>query len=175
VRKSALHKTTRTLVETKTKKMKTIITTFLLLVIFNFSYSQKLFTFWGQQNIENYTKEMYDAAQKLSSTELLEKNLNDEYWSEVFLTLNASINHHSENIDYLKSLTDQLTNRTETKLKGTSRLIIRDRISNGDITFEGKGLIFENDLFILAGRANQLLQNLTGKNFVLIKILILIF
>ncbi len=118
---------------------------------------------------------MYDAAQKLSSTELLEKNLNDEYWSEVFLTLNASINHHSENIDYLKSLTDQLTNRTETKLKGTSRLIIRDRISNGDITFEGKGLIFENDLFILAGRANQLLQNLTGKNFVLIKILILIF
>src|SRR5690606_30244394 len=66
---------------------------------------------------------------------------------------------------YLKSLTNQLTNKTETKLKGTSRLIIWDRISNGDITFEGKGLVIDNDLFTVAGRANQILQNLTSKNF----------
>jgi len=62
-------------------------------------------------------------------------------------------------------LAEQLTNKTETKLKGTSRLIIWDRISNGDITFEGKGLVFDNDLFTVAGRANQILQNLTNKNF----------
>src|SRR5690606_18119479 len=39
------------------------------------------------------------------------------------------------------------------------------RISNGDITFEGKGLVIDNDLFTVAGRANQILQNLTSKNF----------
>ncbi len=128
-------------------------------------FSQKLLMSWSQQNIENYTKEMYDEAQNLSTTQLLNKNVKDQYWSEVFLTLNASINHHSKDKEYLKSLSDQLTDKTETKLKGTSRLIIWDRISNHDLLFEGKGLVFENDLFTVAGRANQILQSLSGKNF----------
>ncbi|GGF04126.1 hypothetical protein SAMN05443634_10264 [Chishuiella changwenlii] len=144
------------------KVLFSIITLFLSL---NFCIAQKLLNSWSQQNIENYTKEMYDEAQKLSPSELLEKNLNDQYWSEVFLTLNASVNNYSKDVNYLQSLTEQLTNKTETKLKGTSRLIIWDRISNGDIIFEGKGLIIDNDLFTVAGRANQILQNLTSKNF----------
>lgn len=81
------------------------------------------------------------------------------------MTQNASINNYSKNNEYLKSLTSQLTNLTTTKLKGTSRLIIWDRISTGEIIFEGKGLIYNNDLFTVAGRANQILQNLTHKNF----------
>ncbi|MFP9097841.1 hypothetical protein ACLI09_02200 [Flavobacterium sp. RHBU_24] len=52
-----------------------------------------------------------------------------------------------------------------TKLKGTSRLIIWERITTGDIIFEGKGLVMDNDLFTVAGRANQILQSLTKKNF----------
>ncbi|WP_445431665.1 hypothetical protein [Chryseobacterium indoltheticum] len=144
-------------------KRKTLV--ILLLISFNICYSQRLLTSWSQQNIENYTKEMYDEAQKLSSSQLLEKNLKDQYWSEVFLTLNASVNHHTKDIDYQKSLAQQITNSSETKLKGTSRLIIWDRISSGDILFEGKGLVFENDLFLVAGRANQILQSLTKKNF----------
>lgn len=145
--------------------MKTTIATIVFLMSFTFSYSQKLLTSWSQQNIEYYTKEMYDQAQKLSALELSEKNVNDEYWSEVFLTLNASLNNHSKDVDYLNLLVGQLTNKSETKLKGTSRLIIWDRISNGDLTFEGRGLVFENDLFTVAGRANQILQSLIAKNF----------
>ena len=143
--------------------MKKVISLILLLNI-SFVFSQKLLTSWSQQNIENYTKEMYDNAQKLSPSQLLEKNLTDQYWSEVFLTLNASVNNYIKDNNYQKSLADQIINTTETKLKGTSRLIIWDRISNGDITFEGKGIVFENDLFLVAGRANQILQNLTKKN-----------
>ena len=108
---------------------------------------------------------MYDEAQKLTSSELLSKNLNDSYWSEVFLTLNASINRHSKDTLYLKELASQITNKKETALKGTSRLIIWDRIISGDIIFEGKGLVIDNDLFSVAGRANQILQNLTTKSF----------
>jgi hypothetical protein len=137
----------------------------LLVITFNFSYSQKLLTSWSQQNIENYTKEMYEEAQKLKSAELLTKNLNDKSWSAVFLTLNASINNYAKDNDYLNSLANQLTNRTETKLEGTSRLIIWDRIISKDIIFEGKGLVIDNDLFTVSGRANQILQNLTNKNF----------
>lgn len=128
-------------------------------------YSQKILTSWSQQNIENYTKEMYDEAQKLTSVQLIDKNLNDKSWSAVFLTLNASLNNYTNDMDYLKSLANQITNKTETKLEGTSRLIIWDRVISKDITFEGKGLIIDNDLFTVSGRANQILQNLTKKNF----------
>jgi len=140
----------------------------LLLFLITFgqeSFSQKLLTSWSQQNIENYTKEMYDDAQKLTTPELLSKNMNDDSWSSVFLTLNASVNNYKENKDYLIELAKQITNVEETKLEGTSRLIIWDRIISGDIIFEGKGLVMPNDLYKIGGRANQLLQNLTNKNF----------
>jgi len=131
----------------------------------NILYPQKLLTSWSQQNIENYTKEMYDEAQKLTPTELLSKNVSDNSWSAVFLTLNASINNYKTDKVYLKALANQVSDRTETKLEGTSRLIIWDRIITKDIIFEGKGLIIDNDLYLVAGRANQILQNLTEKDF----------
>lgn len=143
---------------------------FLLVFCYSESFSQRLLTSWSQQNIENYTKDMYDAAQKLTSAELLTKNINDKSWSGVFLTLNASINNYSKDTVYLKGLAEQITNKTETKLEGTGRLIIWDRIITGDILFEGKGLVFDNDLFQVGGRANQLLQNLTKKNFGIVTI-----
>jgi len=132
---------------------------------FNTTYAQKVLGSWSQQNITNYTRERYDAAQQLTAAQLLEKNLQDSYWSEIFLTLSASVNNYEKDTNYLRSLAEQITNTTVTKLKGTSRLIIWDRIITGDITFEGKGLVIENDLFTVAGRANQLLQNLCDKNF----------
>lgn len=140
----------------------------ILIILITFGkelYSQKLLTSWSQQDIENYTKEMYDNAQKLTATELIAKNINDDSWSSVFLTLNASVNNYKENKDYLIELAKQVTNVEETKLEGTSRLIIWDRIITGDITFEGKGIVMSNDLYKVGGRANQLLQNLTNKNF----------
>jgi hypothetical protein len=129
------------------------------------SHSQRILISWGQQTIENYTKEMYDQGQKLTATELLSKNLADDSWANVFLTMNASANNYSKDTNYLKGLANQITNNKETKLAGTSRLVIWDRIITGDILFEGKGLVIDNDLFKVAGRANQLLQSLTKKDF----------
>lgn len=129
------------------------------------SFSQRRLVSWSQQNIENFTKEMYDAAQKLSPTELLAKNLADKTWAEVFSTFNASVNNYEKDTSFWKSLAGMVANNTETKLSGTSRLVIWDRIISGDIVFEGKGLVIDNDLFTVGGRANQILQNLTGLNF----------
>ena len=129
------------------------------------SYGQRRLVSWSQGNIENYTKEMYDAAQKLTSEALLQKNIKDVYWSEVFLTLNASVINYKEDKAFLEALSFQITNKSVTQLKGTSRLIIWERISSGDILFEGKGIVIDNDLYQVAGRANQILQTLTGKNF----------
>jgi hypothetical protein len=145
--------------------VKKLILVFILGFTLGRGNAQKLLTSWSQQNIENYTKEMYDQAQKLNPSELLDKNLNSKTWSEVFLTLNASLNNYSKDKEFQKQLAQQLTNDKVTSLEGTSRLIIWDRIVSGDIIFEGKGLVIDNDLFKVAGRANQILQNLTKKNF----------
>jgi hypothetical protein len=142
--------------------------TFFIIIFTFFSFqvfSQQLLMSWSQQDIQNYTKEMYDAAQKRTSSELLANNLTDKSWSDVFLTLNASVNNYSTDSSYLKALTAQLLDNTETKLERTNRLIIWERIVSKDIVFEGKGLIIDNDLYKVAGRANQLLQSLTKKNF----------
>ncbi|KXH79722.1 hypothetical protein AU378_20075 [Chryseobacterium kwangjuense] len=120
---------------------------------------------WGQQTIEGLTEEKFNAAQKLSAEQLLSKNITDASWCEIFLTLNSSINNQSKNSEYLKALTGQITNKAITSIEGTSKLIIWERITSGEILFEGKGLVVENDLFSVAGRANQLLQNMTKKNF----------
>ena len=145
--------------------MKKNLLLIVLALCFCKSFSQKLLVSWSQQNIENYSKDMYDQAQKLTPAELLSKNLNDESWSAVFLTLNASVNNYSKDSNYLKGLAYQITNDKQTMLEGTSRLIIWDRIISGDIIFEGKGLVMDNDLYKVGGRANQILQALTKKNF----------
>lgn len=137
-----------------------------ILITYSFqSFSQQLLIAWGHSDIENCTKEVYDAAQKLTSVKLLTNNLSVKSWADAFLIMNSSINNYKKDSTYLKSLTGQITNNTETKLEGTRRLIIWDRIITGDIIFEGKGLIVDNDLYKVAGRANQVLQALTGKNF----------
>jgi hypothetical protein len=150
--------------------MKKLSLFILLFLSYLHTSAQQLLASWSQKNIENYTKEMYDEAQKLSTAELLNKNLHPTYWSEVFLVLNASNNNYRSDTGYLQELAQQLTDNTVTKLKGTSRLVIWDRINSGDITFEGKGLVFDNDLFQVAGRANQVLHNLTNKNFGVVRI-----
>ena len=56
--------------------MKNIILILIFFLSTEFLHSQKRLLSWSQSNIENYTKEMYDEAQKLSINQLLEKNKN---------------------------------------------------------------------------------------------------
>ncbi|MDF7813252.1 hypothetical protein [Hymenobacter sp. YC55] len=137
----------------------------LLLFVFDKSLCQNVLVSWSQQNIEGLTKEKYDLAQRFSAEQLVHKNVNDASWCDVFLTLNASVNNYSKDITYLRKIADQITDNQETKLIGTSRLIIWNRVASNDLLFEGKGLIVHNDLFKVSGRANEILQNLTGKKF----------
>ena len=146
-------------------KMKKIVFIVMLVCCFSETYSQKMFMSWGEKDIEGWTEEKWELSQKLTKSQLLDMNLTAESWSDFFAILNASINNYKTNQEYLNDLVEQITDMTETILKGTGRLIIWERIISGDIIFEGKGLIIENDIFKVSGRANQLLQNLTNKNF----------
>jgi len=145
--------------------MKKTLTLILLIICLSEAHSQKMLMSWGQKDIEGWTKEKYDESQKLTFEQLLESNLTAKTWSDIFAIINASVNNYSSNQQYYNSLVEQITNSTETKLQGTSRLIIWERIISGDIIFEGKGVVIENDIYKVGGRANQILQTLTKKNF----------
>lgn len=77
----------------------------------------------------------------------------------------VSANQHKGNQTLLKALAAQLTNNTKADLKATNRLIIWERITSGEIQFEGKGYQVTDDLFTVGGRANWMLRNLSKKNF----------
>jgi len=145
--------------------MRKIVIIVVLVCCFSETYSQKMLMSWGQKDIEGWTKEKWELSQTLTVNQLLDRNLSAESWSDFFAILNASINNYTTNQEYLNNLVEQITDTIETRLKGTRRLIIWERIISGDIIFEGKGLIIENDIFKVGGRANEILQKLTKKNF----------
>jgi hypothetical protein len=147
----------------KMKKLSLVIA--ILVCCFSETYSQKMLMAWGQKDIEGWTKEKWELSQTLTVKQLLDRNLTAGSWGDFFAILNASINNYTTNQEYLNNLVEQITDMTETHLKGTRRLIIWERIISGDIIFEGKGLIIENDIFKVGRRANEILQSLTKKNF----------
>tara|TARA_R110002096_G_scaffold16898_8_gene57863 strand:+ start:3363 stop:3620 length:258 start_codon:yes stop_codon:yes gene_type:complete len=61
---------------------------------------------------------------------------------------------HVESRELRAGLVAQLTNGKETKLAGTKRLIVWERITSGEILFEGMGREIDDDVFRVAGRAN---------------------
>jgi hypothetical protein len=104
----------------------------------------------------------------LPPEEIPKKNLEVKSWGDAYLLMVAASQHKTEK-SLQESLIGQLTDQTSCELKETSRLIIWERVSSGEILFEGKGLQVSDDLFTVGGRANWLLRNLTSKNFAFVK------
>lgn len=137
---------------------------FTLIFISRFAYADGILLAWSARDVEGITEESFNAAKQMSVADILKKNLSVTSWPETFLLM-VGANQNKQNKDLLKGLVSQLTNRTKSNLKATSMLIVWERISSGEIMFEGKGYQVEDDLFTVAGRANWMLRNLTGKNF----------
>ncbi|HVZ37714.1 MAG TPA: hypothetical protein VHI13_00405 [Candidatus Kapabacteria bacterium] len=123
---------------------------------------------WSMTDVPGFTEEMFNAAKKQSTADIVRKNPQVQTWSDaVQLLVGAS--QHTENKAFLRSLAAQLSDTSFVSMRETSRLIIWERITSGEILFEGKGLQVEDDLFTVAGRANWILRNLTSKNFGYVK------
>ena len=115
-------------------------------------------------DVEGLTEEIFNNVRNVSPEQWLDNNKNAKTWRDVLLIIN-NVARHSTNKELLLGFAEQITDTTTTQLERTSRLIIWDRIITKDLIFEGKGLVIENDLFTVAGRANQVLQSALGKNF----------
>ena len=123
---------------------------------------------WSPQSIEEMTDERWSAAKTRDAAAILHLNVRASSWadcSEVLLGANAQ----PENESLTQGLVGQLSDRAASALSGTSQLIIWERISSGEILFEGKGYQVEDDLFRVAGRANWVLRMVHKKNYGYVK------
>ena len=123
---------------------------------------------WSAREVPGITEQSFNAAKQLKAEEILGKNLEVSLWADVFLLM-VGANSHKEDKTFLRGLAAQIANKSKAELKATNRLIIWERITSGEIQFEGKGYQVSDDLFTVAGRANWMLRNLTKKNFGYIK------
>lgn len=119
---------------------------------------------WSSRDVPGVTAKDIEAATLLGVEEISRKNLTVDSWPETFLLM-VGANQHKGDKSLLAALVSQIPNRAKAELKNTSRLIIWERITSGEILFEGMGYQISDDLFTVSGRANWMLRNLTGKNF----------
>jgi len=123
---------------------------------------------WSMREVPALTEKSFNEAKQWSSEQIAQKNLTVSSWTDAFLLMIAATPRKDEK-QLLSSFASQLTNSKKTTLTGTNRLIIWERITSGEILFEGKGYQVDDDLFTVAGRANWVLRGLTKKNFGIVR------
>lgn len=123
---------------------------------------------WSVKDVQGINDSAIDAATHLSVEEIEKKNLTVTSWPGAFLLMVGANQHKAEQALH-RALVAQLTDKTKVDLKETSKLIIWERITTGEILFEGQGYQINDDLFTVAGRANWMLRNTTKQNFGYVK------
>src|SRR2546425_12211792 len=131
-------------------------------------YGDRILLSWSTRDVPGVTEQSFNAAKQFSVDEIQKKNLEATSWADVYLLMVAA-SQHKDDKSLLQVLVSQISNKTKVNLKSTNRLIIWERITTGEIQFEGKGYQASDDLFTVAGRANWMLRNLTKENFGYVK------
>lgn len=119
---------------------------------------------WGADDLEGMSDRRWKRATQRSSAEVLALNKSASTWPEAYEVL-LGANEHREDRQFLTKLAAQVVESHPTALTKTSKLIIWERISSGQIRFEGRGYQVNDDLFALGGRANWVLRSITQKTF----------
>jgi hypothetical protein len=145
-----------------------LLVTALLLVVPTISHADGVLVAWSPDAVEELTRADFELAKGWTVAEILQKNREVTSWRDAFLVVSSS-GRFRDDSTFLRGLVAQLADRHETKLTGTRRLIIWERIISGDIFFEGKGYQVDDDIFTLAGRANWILRQAATKNFGIVR------
>ena len=141
-----------------------ILLAFLVCLLTGQARADGILLSWSGRDVQGVSEQAFNEAKKLDAEGIVKKNLSVRSWADAYLLAVASSSRKDDRA-LLSALVSQLSDQTKTPLQGTSRLIIWERITSGEILFEGKGLQIDDDLFSVAGRANWLLRTLTKKNF----------
>ena len=128
------------------------------------SFADGILLAWSPRDVPGLTEQAFNDAKQWSAEQIAQKNLTASTWTDVFLLIVAA-NPKKDDKQFLGGMVSQLTNTKKSALTNTSRLIVWERITSGELLFEGKGYQVDDDVFSVAGRANWILRNLTKKNF----------
>ena len=131
-------------------------------------FADEIVMSWSVKDVQGINESAVEAATRLSVEEIVRKNLSAASWPDAFLLM-VGANQRKADRALHRALTAQLTDKTKADLKETGKLIIWERITTGEIAFEGRGYQISDDLFTVAGRANWMLRNTTKKNFGYVK------
>jgi hypothetical protein len=132
------------------------------------TYADGILIAWGSGDVPGVTEQSFNAAKQLSVDAVLKRNLEVATWPEAYLMM-VGANQHKDDKRLLNGLVSQINNKTKVDLRLTRKLIIWERITSGEIQFQGTGYHVSDDLFTVAGRANWMLRNLMGKVFGYVK------
>src|SRR6185295_8544776 len=93
---------------------------------------------WSASDVPGVSEQSFNDAKSHGVADITKRNLEVSTWADAFLLLIAA-NAHQTDAAMLQALASQLTDNAKVSLKSTSRLIIWERITSGEIQFEGKG------------------------------------
>lgn len=145
-------------------KPKLALLALILCILSQITHADGILISWSTRDVPGINEQSFNTAKKLTVEEIGKKNLEVTSWPDAFILI-VGATQHKDDKGLLKALVTQITNKAKVDLKLTSRLIIWERITSGEIQFEGKGYQVNDDLFTVAGRANWMLRSLTKKNF----------
>ena len=106
---------------------------------------------WSSRSIPGMTEARWEEAKKRDVAAILDLNRRASSWADCYEVALGAVQHRGDPA-LLQGLVEQLGDPTMRTLEGASQLVIWERISTGDLLFEGKGAQIDDDLFQVAGR-----------------------
>src|SRR5262245_61568236 len=87
---------------------------------------------WSARDVPGLTEQAFNDAKQWSAEQIAQKNLTASSWTDAFLLMVAA-NPKKDDKQLIAGMISQLTNSKATKLTNTSRLIVWERITSGEI------------------------------------------
>jgi len=135
-------------------------------------YADDILGEWNvQKDIKNFSPYQYENAKNWTSKQIASMLESNTTWSQLFfISYGARHRYNQGDTTMIKELIKLVQKNKVIPMTETYKLIIWERIRNGDMVFEGRGVIVDDDLFNVAGKANWILRYIYGVRFGLVQI-----
>lgn len=135
------------------------------------AYADDILGEWNvQKDIKNFSPYQYENAKSWNSKQIANMLENNTTWAQLFfLSYGARHRYNQGDTTIIKELIRLVRKNKVVPMTETYKLIIWERIYNGDMVFEGRGIIVDDDVFNVAGKANWILRYIYGVRFGLVK------
>lgn len=119
-----------------------------------------------QKDIKGFAPMQYEQAKSWTSTQIAAMVENNTTWAQLyFLCYAARYRYNQQDTTIIREMIRLVKKNKVTPMTETYKLIVWERIANKDMIFEGRGIIVDDDVFNVAGKANWILRSIYGVRF----------